>query len=244
MSLRDELRKFKVVRDVAQRVRSVSGQLAQNAVFAQYLQGDGFKGLNVGSSQRFLAGWLNTDIAPAKGVNFLDATRPIPAPAESFDYLFGEHFIEHITHEQGRLFLLEAFRVLKPGGVIRLATPSLEKAASLYASPYSEEKKNYVAQYLSIWHPHVKEDGRAFIFDSLFRKYGHQFIYDRPTLQHLLVTTGFTEVVFAEVGKSTHRELNHLEFRADGPIADLNHFETMVIEGTRPGGSASRPKAS
>jgi predicted SAM-dependent methyltransferase len=49
-----------------------------------------------------------------------------------FDYVFSEHMIEHVSYAEGLLMLRECLRVLKPGGRIRIATPSLEVLLDLY----------------------------------------------------------------------------------------------------------------
>jgi predicted SAM-dependent methyltransferase len=52
---------------------------------------------------------------------------PIPNIDDStYDGTYSEHFIEHLTKEQGIAFLKEMYRVLKPGGVIRIVWPSMD----------------------------------------------------------------------------------------------------------------------
>lgn len=52
---------------------------------------------------------------------------PIPGIEDNtYDGVHSEHFIEHLTKEQGIEFLKEMFRVLKPGGVIRTIWPSMD----------------------------------------------------------------------------------------------------------------------
>ena len=43
-----------------------------------------------------------------------------------------EEVIEHVTEPQGRAFLREAHRALKPGGTLRLTTPDLAAICRLY----------------------------------------------------------------------------------------------------------------
>jgi predicted SAM-dependent methyltransferase len=86
-----------------------------------------------------LAGWLNTDVDPKGiGVYYLDAGKPFPIQDQSFDYIFNEHLIEHFTYRDGLRVLQECYRVLKPGGAIRIATPDMDKIIGLR----SEEKSD------------------------------------------------------------------------------------------------------
>src|SRR5438477_50522 len=83
-----------------------------------------------GAGFNSLPGWLNTDLEPkSASVIYLDAAKPLPFAYSTFDYIFSEHVIEHIPYPQGLSMLKECFRVIKPGGTIRIATPNLEQIA-------------------------------------------------------------------------------------------------------------------
>lgn len=52
---------------------------------------------------------------------------PIPGiEDETYDGVHSEHFIEHLTKEQGINFLKEMYRVMKSGAVIRTIWPSMD----------------------------------------------------------------------------------------------------------------------
>ena len=63
---------------------------------------------------------------------YLDATQTFPLPDCSFDYIFSEHMIEHVTYQNGKRMILECYRVLKPGGLLRISTPDLSFLVDLY----------------------------------------------------------------------------------------------------------------
>jgi predicted SAM-dependent methyltransferase len=93
------------------------------------------KFLNLGCGNKFFAGdeWLNADMLPlGKGVircNFLDG---IPFKNDSFDLVYHSHVLEHFSKKDGAVFIKECFRILKPGGVIRIVLPNLEVIAKEY----------------------------------------------------------------------------------------------------------------
>ena len=98
----------------------------------QYLANARLAKLQIGSGHNLLAGWLNTTLYPFEpGTVFLDASRPFPLPADSLDYVFSEHVIEHLEFDEAALMLSECFRTLKAGGRIRLATPDLKQIIAL-----------------------------------------------------------------------------------------------------------------
>jgi ubiquinone/menaquinone biosynthesis C-methylase UbiE len=53
----------------------------------------------------------------------VDVTRRSPFVDNTFDFIYSEHMIEHIPYVGGRAMLEESYRVLKPGGTLRIATP-------------------------------------------------------------------------------------------------------------------------
>src|SRR5687767_15071929 len=62
-------------------------------------------------------------IAPRKNVYVLDIRRPLSFPAASFDAVYANHVLEHLTPDEGRKFVGELYRMLKPAGICRVVVP-------------------------------------------------------------------------------------------------------------------------
>ena len=75
--------------------------------------------LNLGCGTNKLSGWLNHDAD-------VDVTQPLPWGEGAAYYIFIEHCIEHVSCHQAIGFFEEAFRVLSPGGVLRVVVLSVE----------------------------------------------------------------------------------------------------------------------
>lgn len=89
--------------------------------------------LNLGCGHSYHADWVNIDfISPGKDVLAYDLALGIPFGDEAFDIVYHSHVLEHFTREQGLFFLSECYRVLRPGGLLRLAVPDLEGVAREY----------------------------------------------------------------------------------------------------------------
>jgi predicted SAM-dependent methyltransferase len=77
--------------------------------------------------------WTNLDfVSTGETViahNLLDG---IPFVDESFDLVYHSHVLEHFSKEDGEKLISECFRVLKPGGVLRIVIPNLETIAKNY----------------------------------------------------------------------------------------------------------------
>ena len=67
-----------------------------------------------------------------------DLRKGIPAPDDSVDAVYHSHVLEHIDREIAPVFLRECLRVLRPGGVLRVVVPDLEKSAEDYLRAISE----------------------------------------------------------------------------------------------------------
>jgi SAM-dependent methyltransferase len=89
--------------------------------------------LNLGCGRRFHPGWVNLDFSPvAPNVRAHDLRKGIPYPDETFDVVYHSHVLEHLSKWDAPTFLRECRRVLRPGGLIRIAVPDLEQIARLY----------------------------------------------------------------------------------------------------------------
>lgn len=89
--------------------------------------------VNLGCGSRFHPDWMNVDMVPrspeVKGHNLL--TR-LPFEDASFGVVYHSHVLEHFTRTHAMHFMKECFRILAPGGVIRVVVPNLEVIARLY----------------------------------------------------------------------------------------------------------------
>lgn len=89
--------------------------------------------LNLGCGQRCHPDWVNVDIAPVHpDVLRWDATRGIPFPDRHFSVVYHSHMIEHLRPHDVPAFLRDCHRVLEPGGILRIATPDLERLCAVY----------------------------------------------------------------------------------------------------------------
>lgn len=93
------------------------------------------KYLNLGCGSRFIESWINIDFVSnspyVKAHNLLNG---IPLPDNSVDVVYHSHVLEHFPKDSAGPFIRECYRVLKPGGIIRIAVPELEQLARNYIS--------------------------------------------------------------------------------------------------------------
>jgi predicted SAM-dependent methyltransferase len=206
----------------------------RDAAFAVY-GNQSPRGLHIGAADFVLENWFNTDLDPrTPGVYYLDATRPLPFPDGSFDFIFFEHMIEHIPFAAGRQLLAECRRVLKSSGVVRIATPNLRNILALISNhdPATETYLNWAVETFNLAQdPFPKA---LVVVNNFFRSWGHQFLYDPETMRRAMEEAGLAEIEQQRVGESAHRPLRGLERHGQAIGESMNEFETMVFEGTAP----------
>ena len=164
--------------------------------------------LNLGCGPKIMPGWVNIDMQGAPPVVIHDLTKPLPVASETVEYIYNEHFIEHITRDQGRFLLSECRRVLKPGGVIRVSTPDLRVLVEQYLS--SDLQASLQAAYNNGWYP----QSAAQLMNGGMRLWGHQFVYDEVDFLALFKESGFVNVTVAKWRESVHPVLRNLETRS------------------------------
>jgi len=200
-----------------------------------YLESHDVRKLNLGAGTNPLPGWLNTDLRPGRpGVVFLDVRRPFPLPGACFHFVYCEHLIEHVELEEAEHCLREAHRVLVPGGRVRIATPSLERLALLFAPETSPEQRAYLEWATKRFMPDLGVDAPGFVLNHFVRSWGHRFIHDPQTLSYVLERAGFDAITELPTGVSESPELAGLESHARVIGEEADRFETFVLEARRP----------
>src|SRR5262245_16197953 len=151
-----------------------------------------------------------------------DLSRGIPFADDSVDIVYHSHVLEHLDRPIARAFLLEARRVLKPGGMIRIVVPDFESACRAYLRDIDRctsqpaaagGHEDYIAEVLeqSVRRQAAAASGRTGIAavvetialgDARRRGETHQWMYDRISLPHIVGELGFHDVTLETFASS------------------------------------------
>lgn len=168
--------------------------------------------LHLGCGTNIKESWENLDARDLPGATKWNAPT-LPHPDESVDFIYSEHFIEHISKYDCCQLFYEAYRVLKPGGTMRISTPDLQTIRNEYLkTSWSTVRKKYANAGLLY-------DSPANFINSAFRDWEHLYIYDHEELETIARVTGFKETYSCKFMESPITELKNLETRPD--LGDL-----------------------
>ncbi len=140
---------------------------------------------------------------------FRDLRRGIPLPDSSANCVYSCHFLEHLSKRDGGQLIVEVFRILRPGGLVRLVVPDLATVIGMYATG---ERDRMLGEFFFV-------DRDA---SELAR---HGYLYDFDALRTLLADAGFAEI-------------NRVDFR-QGLMPDLEILDdqpavSLFVEARKP----------
>jgi predicted SAM-dependent methyltransferase len=166
--------------------------------------------LNLGCGPVQFDTWVNIDADSAAAPNIVwDLTWGLPAKDASCRLIYCEHLLEHLAVRDGLSLLAECRRVLQPGGILRVAVPSLDVLID------KSSKGDWRDQDWMTWPEYQFIRTRAEMLNIAFRWWGHQWLYDREELHRRLKEAGFCDIRDMAWGVSEEPELCGRESRKD-----------------------------
>jgi predicted SAM-dependent methyltransferase len=222
----------------------------------------GVRGLHCGSAGILRLGpWINSDVMKLRvadgnapelgrlsrvdGRLYLrhDAMQPFPFEDGSFEWVYSEHFIEHLYPTDAVKWLTEMRRLLKPGGYARISTPDLRKYVKGYLEPengffaehhgmlshalgrfmggVTESTPSQGREFYERYRLHEDEVPRrpAFVMNQIFYLWEHRWIYDPDELRHVASAAGFPPELAVECdyreGRDAEVSRLDLPYRSD-----------------------------
>jgi len=166
--------------------------------------------LHLGCGDKKFQGFVNIDLDSPGADMHLDLTKPLPWEQGTVTGIYSEHFFEHVAQNQGIRLLHECRRVLKPGGLVRIAMPDLESIIT----DYVEDRV----------HPDWARFGMAWTasrcerLNIAMRWWGHQWIYDEEELRRIGKLVGLEVVSRCEYGVSEDSMLSNREYRESSQL--------------------------
>lgn len=182
------------------------------------------KYLDVGCGPNTHADFINLDYGWNPEVEICwDATKGLPFPDNSLKGIFTEHCLEHLELSAVDKILCEFFRVLQPGGTVRIIVPDGE----LYLRDYVRIQDGETQLHL----PYAETDlfqgtyTPIMSVNRIFRGHGHLFIFDFATFERLLTKHGFVDI-----SKESYRSGRDEKLLID---TESRRFESLYVEASK-----------
>jgi len=164
--------------------------------------------LNLGCGSNVIDGYINADFFyrfkfwkkdEQKKQWQLDLRYPLNCDNDVFDGIFTEHTLEHLYPDDAANLLAELYRVLKPGSIIRITVPDIEKYVNFYNKKYDNIDMNEFKERY--------QTGCSAIRNTT-QNYFHFSAWDFNELKKYLENAGFKNVQRKEFSITQDSKLN------------------------------------
>ncbi|OGA14710.1 MAG: hypothetical protein A3H32_18355 [Betaproteobacteria bacterium RIFCSPLOWO2_02_FULL_63_19] len=88
--------------------------------------------LHLGCGPRYIPGFVHIDVQAVPHVDIVGSVAHLPLRDACASLVYACHVLEHFDRREYREVLAEWFRVIEPGGILRLAVPNFAACAELY----------------------------------------------------------------------------------------------------------------
>lgn len=175
--------------------------------------------LHLGCGSRVILGWTHVDVADYPHVQLRHEVDSLPMIADgTVEVIYACHVLEHFLRREVPRVLREWWRVLAPGGVLRLSVPDFEALVGIYDK--TGDLNTMIGPLF----------GRQ---DNLYNF--HHTVFDYNTLRSELVVAGFSDVRRYDWRLTEHANVDdysqayypHMD-REGGTLVSLN------VEATKP----------
>jgi predicted SAM-dependent methyltransferase len=171
--------------------------------------------LHLGSGGERKDGWVNIDLLGDPVDVAWNLANPLPFASGSVAAVFHEHLLEHLPLQAGDAFMQECYRVLQPGGILRVGVPDAGKLIRAYAGN---------GEYLERLHP--ERPTALLAVQELFYWHRHCAMFDTDTLGLFFRASGFPEPRECSFGETDLEQ---------APDTERRRAETLYMEARKPG---------
>ena len=144
-----------------------------------------------------------------------DLTAGLPFADETVPHVFSSHFFEHIKRGEAIALLREAYRVMRPGGIIRICVPSLDDQVVKIrkaVEAYDQGDVVPIQEFVTV------------VLDGYYSPFSyHKWMYNFNEMKDVMTEAGFTDVKECSFGQ--------------GDIPDVEMLDTrrgLYVEGCKP----------
>jgi ubiquinone/menaquinone biosynthesis C-methylase UbiE len=180
---------------------------------------------------------LDLDWAPDVMVH--NVTTGLPFSSDSLSAIYSSHMLEHLYFEEAQHVLCECYRVLEPGGTLRIVVPDLRAFVRKYVAEAGEMgavppgrtplAAEILNERLLFRHRHPPQGGIFFkLYSALNDFHSHKWMYDMDSLSAQFVKAGFVKVGPMSAHESRIADIAQVE------AIDRVAIDGLCVEGIKP----------
>lgn len=147
--------------------------------------------LNIGFWESLEKNGIYKDLNGTQNTYMLnyDLRQGIPASDNSLELIYHSHMLEHLSYEDGIIFIRDCYRALKKGGKMRIIVPDLEA----WINGYFLNNKFFYGEYRKILNNNIYVT-KGSILMGMLHNHDHKCGYDFETLSWLCDYIGFINI--------------------------------------------------
>jgi predicted SAM-dependent methyltransferase len=150
------------------------------------------KNLHLGCGERFLPGFIHIDCREFPHLDYVsDISKLDMLEEESIDLVYASHVLEHFHRDDIKRVLSEWYRVLKIGGVLRIAVPDFDSLVKVY--------RIYDDIDLIIGSLYGRQD---------YKENYHYIVFNFDSLKKALESVGFKDIKRYDWRETIHKDFD------------------------------------
>lgn len=170
------------------------------------------------------------DIPWSRGIVIHDLKKPLPFSNDFFSVVYASHLLEHLYLKEAKKLLKECFRVVEPGGVLRIMVPDLRVITMEYVNSKTSGDNARTARAadkfmedLGMREKNPKNRNFLYrLYNNLTDFHIHKWMYDSDSLIYYLEEAGFGTVEEKKIHESKIEDIATIELNSG-----------LCVEGTK-----------
>lgn len=155
--------------------------------------------LHLGSGKRYIPGFIHIDVNKFPHIDYVHDIRTLPMiKNNSVELIYFCHGIEYFDRIEVKKVLKEWKRVLKKGGILRLAMPDFETLVNVYKK--SKDLNSVIGPLYGRWEVQSSKNKTDVLY--------HKTVYDFASIKKVLEETGFHKVKRYNWKNTVHKDFD------------------------------------
>ena len=149
--------------------------------------------VHIGCGTRYIPGFTHIDVVRREHVDYVSPAHDLPLPDSSVDLVYASHILEYYDLYEASDCLDEWMRVLKPGGIVRIAVPNFDALIEVYRQ--TQDLSRIIGPLYG-----RMPGSEGYIY--------HRTTFNMGALSNLLASRGFIEVTNWDWKNVEHSEID------------------------------------